>query len=91
MHKLSYFASFKKNKKILKKGIYKSKNVCQNMDKIIGGISYMAKIFYGTGINKDDVVVCASKISTASKSAEIGKKYSTMKDLSTKKAQELSF
>ena len=40
----------------------------------------MAKIFYSTGINKEDVVVCAANISTVSKSAEIGKKYSTMKD-----------
>lgn len=51
----------------------------------------MAKIFYSTGINKEDVVVCAANISTVSKSAEIGKKYSTMKELNVRKSQELSF
>lgn len=51
----------------------------------------MATIKYGTGINKGDVVVCASKISVATKTAEVGKKFANVKSLSTVKSQELSF
>lgn len=40
----------------------------------------MAKIIFNTGISEKDIVVCAAKISTASKSAEIGKKYTCVKD-----------
>ena len=50
----------------------------------------MAKIFYSTGIKETDVIVCASNVSTALKSAEIGGKYSTKKEFK-RKSQELSF
>lgn len=51
----------------------------------------MATIKYGTGINKGDVVVCASQVSTATKTAEIGRKFANMKSLNTVKSQDLSF
>ena len=55
------------------------------------GGNLMATIKYGTGINKGDVVVCASKISVATKTAEVGKKFANVKSLNTVKSQELSF
>ena len=51
----------------------------------------MAKISYSTGINQNDIVICAAKVSLTSKTADIGKKYSTMKDFSANNSKELTF
>lgn len=50
----------------------------------------MATIKYSTGINKGDVVVCASKIAVVTKTAEVGKKFANVKSLNPAKSQEFS-